>query len=216
MKRSKYVIFDCDGVLVDSEILASRAEVEVKTELGFPITLEEQILKFTGCAVSHPDIQAELRRLPADFKRLADERCMQIYAAELKEIAGVKHVLERLRTPKAIASGSDPDSLEAKLKMTGLHGFFEERAIFHGLTVNVSKPEPDIFLNAMKTLGWKSDDCLIVEDSEPGVVAGKAAGAVVCAFIGGGHIYPGHAEKLMKAGADYLISDMRNLLRLVD
>lgn len=216
MRRPKHVIFDFDGVLVDSEILASRAEVEVKNELGFPITLEEQIVRFTGCANSHPDIQAELRRLPPEFERLAQERCLKIYAEELRAIDGVTHVLEKLDAPKCIASGSEPDSLETKLQLTGLRKYFPDHVLFHGRTVAVSKPEPDIFLNAMKVLGWRADECLIVEDSEPGVRAGKAAGAIVCAFIGGKHIYPGHAEKLMRAGADYMISDLRNLLRLVE
>ena len=216
MKKPKYVIFDCDGVLVDSEILANRVEVEVKNQLGFPITLEEQITKFVGCGMSHPTMQAELQRLPKEYWQMVDDRCDEVYKAELKSIAGVVQTLELLKLPKCVASSSEPDCLEMKLQLTNLKSFFDPKAIFHGQLVKRSKPEPDLFFHAIETMGWTAEDCLVVEDSEHGVRAGRAAGMTVCGFLGGAHIYPGHADKLLKAGADYLISDMRNLLRLTN
>lgn len=214
MKKPKYVIFDCDGVLVDSEILANRVEVEVKNELGFPITLEEQITKFVGCGMKHPVMQTELQRLPQHYWQMVDERCDEVYRNELKAIAGVAQTLESLRLPKCVASSSEPEYLDMKLSLTDLKGYFPE-AIFHGRSVSKPKPEPDLFLHAAKTLGWTVEDCLVVEDSEYGVRAGKAAGMIVCGFLGGAHIYPGHADRLIKAGADYLISDIKNILRLI-
>ncbi|MGZ5280614.1 MAG: HAD family hydrolase, partial [Pseudobdellovibrionaceae bacterium] len=82
-------------------------------------------------------------------------------------------------------------------------------------SVKRSKPEPDLFLHAVEKMGWTAEDCLVIEDSVHGVTAGKAAGMIVCGFLGGAHIYPGHADKLLKAGADYLVSDIKNILRLI-
>ncbi len=214
MKKPKYVIFDCDGVLVDSEILANRVEFEIKNELGFPITLEEQITKFVGCGMNHPAMQAELKRLPKDYWLKVDRRCDEVYKAELKSIAGVVNTLELLALPKCVASSSEPEYLDMKLNLTNLKLFFSQSAIFHGRLVKKSKPEPDLFLHAVEKMGWVAEDCLVVEDSEHGVKAGRAAGMIVCGFLGGAHIYPGHADKLLNAGAHYLISDMRNLLRI--
>ena len=100
MKRPKYIIFDCDGVLIDSEILANRVEAETKNELGFPITLEEQIKKFVGMGISHPDMQAELKRLPSHYLDAVDQKMKQVYKNELQAIAGTVSALESLNIPK--------------------------------------------------------------------------------------------------------------------
>lgn len=216
MKKPRYVIFDCDGVLMDSEMLANRVEMEIKTEMGFPISLEEQILKFTGCGLNHPTVQEELRRLPKEYLSELEKRCEEVFRAELKPIAGVEYTLENLNLPKCMASSSEPEYLAAKLEITGLNRFFVN-TVFHGKMVKRSKPAPDLFLHAVEKMGWrKPEDCLVVEDSEHGVRAGKAAGMIVCGFLGGAHIYPGHAERLLNAGADYLVSDIRNILRLTN
>lgn len=213
MKKIKYVIFDCDGVLIDSEILASKVEVEIKNKLGFPITKEEQIEKFMGLGSHHATVKAELARLPQEYLKMVNDRYDEVFKKELQPIAGVISTLEQLKLPKCVASSSEGDWLDVKLTLTNLKQFFPG-SIFHGQLVKKSKPAPDLFLHAISTLGWNAEECLVVEDSEPGVQAGRAAGAVVCGFLGGSHIYPGHAEKLLKAGAHYLISDMTNLLRL--
>lgn len=215
MKKAKHVIFDCDGVLIDSEILANKVEVEIKNQLGFSITLEEQIKKFTGCGMTHPTMVEELKRLPKDYWQMVDDRCSEVYKTELKAIDGVTAMLETLKAPKCVASSTEPEWLEKKLNLTKLRHHFGE-GVFHGRSVEKLKPEPDIFLHAAKTMGWKPEDCLVVEDSEHGVRAGKAAGMTVCGFIGGGHIYPGHADRLLQLGADYVIFDIRNVLRLVE
>ncbi len=214
MNRPKYVIFDCDGVLVDSEIIANRIEAEVKTELGFPTTVEEQIRTFVGMGMNHPVMQQELKRLPSNYWSMVDERIRKSYPTELKAIAGVLEVVQKLKLPKCVASSSEPDWLEIKLRLTGLEPYFLG-ATFHGQLVKRSKPEPDIFLHAIETMGWTAQDCLVIEDSELGVKAGRAAGALVCGFLGGAHIQKGHADKLLNAGADFVVSDITKLLRLV-
>jgi len=209
-RKIHQIIFDCDGVLVDSEILANRVEAEVKTEMGFPITLEEQIKKFVGMGKDHPILQDELKKFPPSYWQAIDERIKSVYEAELKTIAGTVEALENLDLPKCVASNSEPEWLEYKLSLTGLKKYFGE-AIFHGKLVKRSKPAPDLFLFALEKMGWSATDCLVIEDSVPGVKAGKAAGLTVCGFLGGAHILEGHAELLREAGADFLISDLRAL-----
>lgn len=208
------IVFDCDGVLIDSEIIANRIEVEVKTELGFPITLEEQLKKFVGLGMSHPVVQAELQRLPADYWQMVDDRVKIAYINELKAIDGVVEILEQLSLPKCVASSSEPDWLAFKLKHTKLIHHFPN-AIFSGRMVKNSKPAPDLFLLALEKMGWDASGCLVVEDSVAGVEAGKAAGLTVCGFTGGAHIYPGHAERLIAAGADHMISNFSQLKTLL-
>lgn len=215
MQKPKFIIFDCDGVLIDSEILANRVECSIKNQLGFPITIEEQITKFAGCGMNHPLMIEELARLPKNYWQMVDEECHKIYAAELKAIPGVIETLKTLTLPKCVASSSEAASLEKKLKLTELNQFFSPDSVFHGKLVPRMKPEPDLFFYACEKMGWVPEDCLVVEDSVPGVKAGKAAGMRVCGFLGGQHIYPGHSELLLEAGADELISDMREVLRVI-
>lgn len=210
MKAPKYIIFDCDGVLIDSEILANRVEAELKNELGFPITLEQQIKKFVGMGMNHPDMQAELKRLPTNYLDLVDQKMKQVYQNELQPIAGTIKALETLAIPKCVASSSEPEWLETKLSITNLKKYFGD-SVFHGKLVSKCKPEPDLFLFALKQLGWSADDCLVVEDSVYGVQAGRAAGLHVCGFLGGTHVLPGHSDRLIQAGANYLVSDLKDL-----
>lgn len=210
---TRAVIFDCDGVLVDSEILANRVEAEVKTELGFPTTLAEQIEKFVGLGTNHPDIQAEIRRLPPDYLALVDARIKGVYERELAALPGAAETLARLGLPKCVASSSELEWIEFKLSLTGLASHFPA-ALFSGHMVARGKPAPDLFLHAARTMGWAPADCLVVEDSVAGVRAGKAAGMRVCGFLGGGHVLPGHGERLRAAGAELIIDDLRELLRL--
>ena len=214
MKKPKHIIFDCDGVLVDSEILANKAEVELKTELGFPITLEEQIKTFTGLSWHDPVLQAELQRLPSDYLERLDERVKILYQQELRTINGVMETLKAVTLPICVASNSEIDWLDYKLTITGIKSYFNNAAFSRQL-VKRGKPAPDLFLHAVETLGWSAPDCLVVEDSVAGVTAGRAAGMIVCGFIGGAHIYPGQADKLLAAGADYIVSDIRSVLRLI-
>ncbi len=144
----KYIIFDCDGVLIDSEILANRVEAEIKNELGFPITLEQQIKKFVGMGINHPDmqaeLQAELKRLPANYLDLVDGKMKQVYKNELQPIAGTISALEALNISKCVASSSEPDWLDTKLSITNLKKYFGD-AVFHGKLVNaLSKPAQTI------------------------------------------------------------------------
>ena len=123
----------------------------------------------------------------------------------------------RYQKPKYIIFDCDgvPKYLLMKLELTKLKSFFTDR-MFHVRLVKKPKPAPDLFIHAANKLQWNAAECLVVEDSEHGVAAGKAAGMTVCGFLGGGHIFPGHADRLLKAGADFLISDFRHILGLIN
>lgn len=212
-QKIQSIIFDCDGVLVDSEIIANRIEVEVKTELGFSITMEEQLKTFVGLAKNHPVMQAELERLPMDYWQVVDDRCKIAYQNELVAITGVDEVLGKLSLPKCVASSSEPEWLALKLNHTKLDHHFGA-AVFSTKLVKLSKPAPDLFLYVLDKMNWKVDSTLVVEDSVAGVEAGKAAGLQVWGFVGGSHIYPGHEESLLKAGADRIISNFLSILEV--
>ncbi len=201
----EYIIFDCDGVLIDSEIIANRIEMEVKNELGFPITLEEQLQKFVGLGLSHHLVQDEIRRLPSHYSQLVEDRLQLAFANELRAIDGVCETLAKLQLPKCVASSSEPESLAFKLKHTNLDHHFGD-AIFSARSVRYPKPAPDLFLFALDQMLWKPQTTLVIEDSVPGVQAAKAAGLRVWGFLGGAHIRTGHADRLTAAGAERIIS----------
>jgi HAD superfamily hydrolase (TIGR01509 family) len=211
----KQVIFDFDGVLVDSELIANTVEVEIKTALGFPVTLDEQIEKFTGLCSDHPVLLAELERLPEDYLSRVDQKVKLAYERELKSIVGVTDLLARLKLPKCIASGSEPTWLQYKIELTGLGRFFDSQAIFSTHMVARGKPHPDVFIYAIEKLGWNAEnkrETLVIEDSVVGTQAGRAAGLTVCGFLGGGHIRPGHKAKLRAAGADFCVANFASLV----
>lgn len=207
----KSIIFDCDGVLVNSEIIANRIEVEVKNEMGFSVTLEEQLKTFVGLGKRHPIMQAELRRLPKDYLQIVDDRVRAAYLRELQTIRGVNDVLESLRLPKCVASSSETDWLHFKLEHTGIKHHFDD-AIFSGTMVARSKPAPDLFLLALEKMAWTKEDTLVIEDSVAGVEAAKAAGLKVWGFLGGPHIQAGHEDRLLQAGADKIFWDFKEIL----
>lgn len=214
MQKFKNIIFDCDGVLVDSEIIANRIEAEFKTQLGLPTTIEQQILKFVGLSVSDPVVQEELSKLPVDYLERVDSLIQQAYQKELKAVKGVLQFMEAHDIPKCVASNSEPEWLEFKLTFTHLKKYFPD-AIFSSRLVKRGKPAPDLFLYAAEKMGWNISECLVVEDSVAGVKAALAAGMTVCGFVGGLHIMPGHREKLVAAGANRVVSEFNEIEKLI-
>jgi HAD superfamily hydrolase (TIGR01509 family) len=211
------LIFDCDGVLVDSEVIACDAVAAALAAVGPALSAETIGERFVG--MSNKDMYAALERergapLPAGFdaemNRLAAER----YARELKAMPGLGAALALLAQRKCVASSSSPAMLAKKLDWAGLTSWFEG-AVFSAAEVARGKPAPDIFLHAALRMGAAPARALVIEDSEPGVIAGKAAGMTVFGFTGGSHCRAGHGERLAAAGADLVFSDMIALPSLV-
>ncbi len=211
----KLVIFDCDGVLIDSELIACSVEAETLTAIGYEITPTGVVERFTGLPskTMYARIEAELgRALPDDFGAQVKQRIMAEYRTELAAIDGAAEVLTSLPVMKCVASSSSPDKLALGLIETGLYDLLYPH-IYSTALVERGKPHPDLFLYAASALGVHASDCIVVEDSTAGVTAGREAGMKVIGFTGGSHCAPSHSEKLIQAGADKVISDLRLLLR---
>ncbi len=208
------VIFDCDGVLVDSEIIFARISAEQFTACGYPIDTETAIARFTG--LSMPTmvgiVEAELgRALPDDFAMRCRESANTIFDSELQAVEGIDGVLAQHAPHRCVASSSSPTRIRRSLKSTGLYRHFKDEAIFSAAMVSRGKPAPDLFLHVADEMASPVADCVVIEDSLPGVQAAVAAGMTVLGFIGASHIQDGHAEKLRDAGAASIFDDMTAL-----
>lgn len=206
------VIFDCDGVLVDSEPIANRVFRHMLAELGLVLAPEAMDELFVGRAMHDCLAHAsELlgRALPDDFEPEHDRRLFAALAQELTVIPGVPSVLERLATPHCVASNGSPDKVRFSLRQVGLLPRFEGR-LFSAAQVERGKPAPDLFLHAARAMGVAPADCVVVEDTPTGVRAGVAAGMRVLGFAAR------TAElRLREAGATRVFADMRELPALL-
>lgn len=211
------VIFDCDGVLVDSEPIASRVLAETLTEVGFPLAAEQAIDRFTGISLTAVMAQIEAewgRALPADFVVRVRERDRAAFRVELRAIAGVAEMLEVLAYRRCVASSGSPEKIWENLVLTGLLESFAPH-LFSASMVAKGKPAPDLFLFAATTMGELPSRCVVIEDSVAGVLAACAAGMRAYGFCGGGHCRPGDGEALRAAGATRLFSRMADLPALL-
>jgi len=181
------VIFDCDGVLIDSERLAVRVDVLLLRDLGWPLSEAEVIERFVGRSDrdNWTAIEAHLgRKLPAGWQEAVASRYREAFAAELTPVAGVIDALDRIALPSCVASSATRVHLQYALGLTGLYDRFEGR-IFSVEDVDNGKPAPDLFLHAAEQMEANPAGCVVVEDSRPGVEAARAAGMRVLAFAGG-------------------------------
>lgn len=212
------VIFDCDGVLLDSEALSSRAWCEVLASCGLPYDQAEFARRFTGFtdAMLAEALAGESAvALPADLPRRVLAHSLRLFAEELRPIAGMAELLGRLAIPRCVASNSGVTRLRETLRLAGLAGFFAPEAVFSAEQVARPKPAPDLHLHAARRLGAAPADCLVVEDSLPGVTAARAAGIPVVGFLGATHLLPGQRESLLAAGAERVVADAAELAALL-
>ncbi len=208
------VVFDCDGVLIDSEIIACRVDAEELNRVGFPITVEEVAERFCGVVAKemYAIVEEEHGRpLPNGFQDRVHRLIHEAFETELKPIGGVHETLDRIQGPVCVASSSGPEWLERSLTITALHDRFAPH-VFSAHFVARGKPAPDIFLYAAAQMGGVDPaDCVVIEDSISGVRAGVAAGMRVLGFTGGGHCAPGHGDRLRAQGAELVFDDMTAL-----
>ncbi|MGO4387231.1 HAD family hydrolase [Microvirga sp. 2YAF29] len=206
------LIFDCDGVLVDSEPLACQVDVDVLGDLGLHYTADEIARQFVGKSMKDMIARIEVdhgRALPSDFAERINRALFARFETDLKPIAGVREAILSLPHPRCVASSSVPERIALSLRVTGLADLFGN--IFSATQVARGKPAPDLFLFASERMGAHPDDCLVIEDSPAGVQAAVAAGMRVIGFTGGGHCGPGHAGTLRQAGASVVIERMAEL-----
>jgi HAD superfamily hydrolase (TIGR01509 family) len=196
------IIFDCDGVLIDSEWLSNQVEVEALGHLGHSISMEEYLELALGR--SNDEVGEKLLHqhgvhLPKGFWQEVKEKQRQVFTRKLTPIAGVKEVIESLRMPCCVASGSHTERLTLTLTLTGLFPLLEGR-IFGRECAQRGKPAPDIFLYAAQQMSIAPARCLVIEDSIHGIQAAKAAGMEVWGFCGARHITPRIREQLLGSG----------------
>jgi HAD superfamily hydrolase (TIGR01509 family) len=187
MHAPELVIFDCDGVLVDTEHIALRLNLEIGPELGWAITAEEAVGLFLGrSTASVRAIIAE--RLGRDAAEQWDQRFIKLHheaiERELQPVDGIREALARITLPTCVASSGSHDKMRHTLGVTGLHDHFAGR-IFSATEVANGKPAPDLFLHAAERMGVPPDRCVVVEDSRYGVQAARAAGMRALGFAGG-------------------------------
>ncbi|MCH6161870.1 HAD family hydrolase [Streptomyces marispadix] len=182
------VVFDNDGVLVDSEPISNRVLAAYLTELGHPTTYEESIRDYMGAAVHRVHdlvLERSGRRLPEGFDETFHERVFAAFRSELRAVEGVRDVLARLDAdgvPYCVASSGSHERIRVALRKTGLYEHFGEERIFSAQDVGRGKPAPDLFLLAAEKMGARPGRCAVVEDSPLGVEAAVAAGMDVYAF----------------------------------
>ena len=209
MTQPDLVIFDCDGVLVDSEIIAARVEAELITSAGFEISAEELAETYAG--LTFKDILMaieEKARIPFQASMIdrAEELVDRRLRREVRAIDGVGAAVAAVTAPRCICSNSRSERIAFMLERTELSPLFAGR-IFSALETPTArtKPAPDVFLFAAETLGAKPADTFVIEDSVHGVAGARAAGMRVVGFTGASHSYPGHADALTEAGAETVI-----------
>ncbi|MCZ4514232.1 HAD family hydrolase [Streptomyces sp. ActVer] len=212
--RYELVIFDNDGVLVDSEPISNTLLAAYLTELGHPTSYEESLRDYMGAAMHRVHDLVEERtgeRLPADFDDVFHARVFAAFERELEPVAGAVEVLEKLAAdgvPYCVASSGSHERIRVGHRKTGLDRWFDDGRIFSSQDVGRGKPAPDLFLHAAERMGVPPEKCLVVEDSPLGVRAAVAAGMDVYGFTA---MTP--AERL--SGADRLFGDMGELIGLL-
>ncbi|MFC9165288.1 HAD family hydrolase [Streptomyces fungicidicus] len=213
--RYDLVIFDNDGVLVDSEPISNRLLAAYLTEIGHPTSYDDSIRDYMGSAMHrvHDLVEERTgRRLPADFDDVFHARVFAAFERELKPVVGAMDVLEKLAAdgvPYCVASSGSHERIRVGHRTTGLDRWFDDERIFSSQDVGRGKPAPDLFLYAAERMGVAPAHCVVVEDSPLGVRAAVAAGMDVYGFTA---MTP--AGKL--TGAARLFDDMRELTALLE
>ncbi len=207
------VIFDCDGVLVDSEVIFARVLAECLTAAEFPATADEALL--LGFGKNRDTLAAAVetrfgRVLPDGFFETMRARSALVLERELVPMPGVAALLAALPQPRCVASNGHLDRVRERLALTGLLDWFEPH-VFSAIQVAAGKPAPDLFLFAAARLGMPPSACLVVEDSIAGVEAAVAAHMPVVGFCGGSHCPAGHADRLHAAGCSRVFARMPDL-----
>jgi HAD superfamily hydrolase (TIGR01509 family) len=207
------VIFDCNGVLVDSEPIAAAVTAREFARAGVALTPEIVAQYFLGRRPA--DIIAAIetstrRKLPPNFGSTVASETLKSLRAELRAMAHAAYALSWLRGPKCVASSSPIERIRLSLDLAGLTRFFEPN-LFSASEVANGKPAPDLFLLAASRMKVAPRDCIVVEDSPVGVLAAVSAGMTAIGFVGGSHADAGLSQQLIAAGARTIVADMRQL-----
>ncbi len=215
------LIFDSDGVLVNSEVIHIAAEQELLAELGLTYDYPTYVSRFVG--LSNADFHSELAsdfakriggEFPRDFASQLQERVWPRIEAELKPMDGVEHLVSAFGGRVAVGSSASIDKLARKLEIANLDRLFAPH-IYSAEHVRKGKPAPDLFLYAAEQLEVRPERCVVIEDSVNGVRAAQAANMTAIGFVGGGHADPALADRLKAAGAAVVASSHAEIIGLL-
>ncbi len=182
--KYKCIIFDCDGVLVDSEAISAKIFQEMAAEIGFEVDFETVLEQITGTSMKENlnffrnNIKGDL---PANFETEFRKRSYQAFKTELQPIKGIHNLLEKIKVPIGVASSGPVEKIKLNLTTTNLIDYFDNN-IFSCYDIGNWKPEPGIYLHAAKKMGFKPCECAVIEDSLAGIQAAKAGGVKVFGF----------------------------------
>ncbi|TKT71074.1 HAD family hydrolase [Afipia massiliensis] len=211
------IIFDCDGVLVDSEALACVVHADVLTQHGYAISAEQVHDRFLGRSAREARLEVETelgRAFPDAYTAQLRATIDRVFGEQLQPVPYIADTLGRLSQRICVASSGTPTRIRSSLGTTGLLDRFDPH-LFSAMQVERGKPAPDLFLFAAAQMNTPPARCVVVEDSVPGVTAARAATMTVIGFTGGSHCRPGDADRLRAAGAAIVIDDMRTLPALI-
>jgi HAD superfamily hydrolase (TIGR01509 family) len=218
MQWPDLVIFDCDGVLVDSELIALGQTRRALGEAGLTFTHAEAIDRFLGFSLDSVLQSVEADRsgaMPADFRDALSRDILARFALELRGIEGVRQAVAALRCKVCVASSSSIDRIRLALSVAGYDDLFAPH-LFSATMAARGKPHPDLFLHAAQAMATPPGRCLVIEDSAPGVTAAVSAGMTAFGFVGGSHCSGlDQAERLRGAGAALIFDDMTRLPALI-
>ena len=198
MKNVKCIIFDCDGILVDSETIANQVLLSMSAPFGLKMTMEEAVKNFNGRRLKNIFEQIEKltdKKLPDSFETDFRKQTFEAFKTDLKAVKGVRRFIENLSVPYCVASSGPVEKITLNLTTTRLIQNFENR-IFSSYEINSWKPDPDIFIHACNQMGFKKEECIVIEDSVAGVIAGVKGGFKVFALAN-----ENNAQDLLDEGA---------------
>jgi HAD superfamily hydrolase (TIGR01509 family) len=216
--RPDLIIFDCDGVLVDSKMLSCHCLSQALAGYGIDLGVDQALDLFLGRSVTavFEHYEALGRSIPQQFSTELKARVREAFSSELCPIEGVSSVLDGLQIPHCVASSSDLDRVSFSLFLTGLAPYFDTR-LYTSQRVKRGKPAPDLFLYAAAKMQVDPHRTVVIEDSISGVTAGKTAGMTVWGFVGGSHYQSRDGKALLReAGADRVFGRMADFWRTVE
>lgn len=208
MKKFDLLIFDCDGVLVDSEIITNALMIDMLKPHRILLTKEEYVRKYVGLTIESCLSQLSKEYdviFPEGFITEYHRMSLELLRTNLKEVEGVRRLIERLAVPFCVASNSADSKVKLMLEATDLHKYFTGK-IFSATRVSKPKPAPDVYLMAARANNTKPECCAVIEDTPTGIKAAKAAGMFVHGFQG---LFP--SDVLESAGADIVFDSMDQL-----
>lgn len=214
MNRPPLLIFDSDGVLIDSEVIACGAVADELAAWGLSFdgrAVAERFAGYTDAAIAQAVTAESGVALPHDFPARVQARAVEAFETQLKPMAGMTGLLERDRGQRCVASNAAQHRLERALEIVGLARFFAPGSLFSAEQVPNAKPSPDLHLHAARRMGFAPEDCLVIEDSVTGVAAARAAGIAVVGLLAADHVAPGQEKALRHEGAQAVFSSVEAL-----